>query len=137
MAVPPAFRPCSHLEHPDEFGVEPEAVWTLAASLDEAIRLERAIDQHTQALAVRRWLRRGGHSMADLAKVLDERPETLAAKLRGRRPAPEADLVMWSWLTGTARQHRPLAELISEPDKAVPGALLPRLGPPARRMREY
>lgn len=123
------------LEHPGDFGLEAEVTWLPASSLDEAVRLSRAIDQHTQALAVGRLLRRNKHSIADLAGVIGERPETLAAKLRGRRPAPEGDLVLWSWLTGEARRHRPLAELVKLPRDADPATLLPALAAPAREGR--
>lgn len=112
---------------PNDFGVEAEVTWRPARSLDEAVRLSRAIDQHVQAVAVRRLMRLQGHAVADLARTFGERPETLAAKLCGRRPAPEADLVLWSWMTGASRQHRPLAELVTLPGDADPASLLPVL----------
>lgn len=135
MSLPPSFVPQAMLELPHDFGVEAEVTWRPARSLDEAVRLSRAIDQHAQAVAVSRLLRLQRHSVTDLAGVLGERPETLAAKLRGRRPAPEADLVLWSWLTGASRQHRPLAELVTLPGDADPVSLLPVLPIPARQKR--
>jgi hypothetical protein len=52
------------------------------------------------ALDVNRLLRRGRNCIADLADVLHERRETLAAKLTGRHPAGPADFIVWSWLAG-------------------------------------
>ena len=127
-----SFAPRDHLEHPADFGSEADVTWRYARSLDEAVRLSRAIDQHVQALGVNRLLRRGRHSMTDLATVLGERPETLASKLRGRAPAPEGDLVLWSWMTGTARVHSPLVELVTATEGDGISHLLPELGVPAR-----
>lgn len=133
MPEAPSFTPRALLEHPDDFGLEADATWRFARSLDEAICLNRAIDQHTQALGVGRLLRRRRNSIADLAGAIGQRPETLASKLRGRRPAPEADLVVWSWLTGAARRHPPLGELVQLPGDGDPASLLPELPRPARR----
>mgnify|MGYP001350213375 CR=1 FL=1 len=69
--------------------------------------------------------------MADLSPLA----ETVAAKLRGRRPAPERDLVLWSWMTGSPRTHPPLAELVVSPDGEDASAMLPRMGVPARLRR--
>lgn len=133
VTEPASFVPRSLLEHPDDFGAETDVTWRLAASLDEAIRLARALDQHHLSIAVGRMLRRSGHSMADLATVLGERPETLAGKPRGRRPAPEGDLCMWSWMSGARRTHPPLGELVAV--DGDPSGLLPTLGEPARLRR--
>lgn len=133
MSEPASFVPRDLLDHPTDFGVESEPTWHYAGNLDEALRLSRAIDQHTQALGIDRWLRRGGHSITDLAGKLGERPETLAGKLRGRRPAPERDLILWSWLTGAERSHVPLAELCA--DGLDEAEVIPALGVPARRRR--
>ena len=127
-----SFAPRDHLEQPADFGSEADVTWRYATSLDEAVRLSRAIDQHVQALGINRLLRRGHHSMTDLATVLGERPETLAAKLRGRAPAPEGDLVLWSWMTATPRVHRPVDEIVNLPSGVATGSLLPELGVPAR-----
>ena len=128
-----SFAPRDHLEHPGDFGSEADVTWRYATSLDEAVRLSRAIDQHVQALVVNRLPRRGRHSMTDLATVLGERPATLASKLRGREPAPEGDFVVWSWMTATLRVHRPMDELV-EPRPGDPlTTLLPDLGVPARK----
>lgn len=135
MAEPASFVPRSFLEHPDDFGVDVDVSWRLASSLDEALRLSRAIDQHHLAVSMGRMLRRRRHSMTDLAVAIGERPETVAAKLRGRRPAPERDLVLWSWMTGWPRTHPPLAELVVSPDSEDASALLPRLDLPARLRR--
>ncbi len=132
MAEPASFVPRSFLKHPDDFGVDFEVSWHLARSLDEALRLSRAIDEHHLAVTLGRMLRRRRHSMSDLAAALGERPETVAAKLRGRRPAPERDLLLWSWMTGSPRTHPPLAELVVLPDGQDPSAPLPRLDVPAR-----
>jgi len=132
MTYQSSFAPRDHLDQPADFGSEADATWRLATNLDEAVRLSCAIDQHIQALAVNRLLRRGRHSMADLAAVLGERPEMLADKLRGRAPAPEGDLVVWSWLTATARVHPPLRQLTMVTEGNEPRDLLPELGVPAR-----
>lgn len=132
MTLQTSFAPRDLLTHPADFGRELNVTWRYAKSLDEALRLSRSIDQHVQALGIARLLRRGRYSMTDLAKVLGERPETLADKLRGRAPTPEGDLVLWSWLSGTARVHPPLAELAHVPDGQAPESLLPELGVPAR-----
>ncbi len=126
------FAPRDLLTHPADFGREINVTWRYAKSLDEAVRLSRSIDQHMQSLGIDRMLRRGRYSMSDLAKVLGERPETLAAKLRGRTPAPERDLVLWSWLSETKRVHPPLVELAHAPTGGEPQSLLPALGVPAR-----
>src|SRR5580692_3360453 len=105
MTVRSSFAPRDLLEHPDDFGTESDVVWHFATNLDEAVRLSRSIDQHLQAGGITRLLRRGRHSMTDLARILGERPETVADKLRGRTPAPEWDLVLWSWMTATSRGH--------------------------------
>lgn len=135
MTIRSSFAPRDLLEHTDDFGTEADVVWRYAISLDEAMRLSRSIDQHVRALGVTRLLRRGRHSMSDLAGVLGERPETLADKLRGRAPAPDGDLVLWSWITGTARVHRPLDELVQLPNGASADSVLPVLGVPARQSR--
>ncbi len=127
-----SFAPRDLLTHPADFGREINVTWRYAKSLDEAVRLSRSIDQHMQSLGIDRMLRRGRYSISDLAKVLGERPETLAAKLRGRTPAPEGDLVLWSWLSETKRVHPPLVELAHAPDGERPDSLLPQLGVPAR-----
>ncbi len=126
-----SFAPRDLPEQPVDFGIEADVTWHYARSLDEAIRLSRAIDQHAQVLGINRLLRRGRHSMSDLARALGERPETLADKIRGRAPAPEADLVLWSWMTGTARIHRPLDELAHRASEVASTSLLPVLGVPA------
>ena len=115
-----SFAPRDLLTHPADFGREINVTWRYARSLDEAVRLSRSIDQHMQSLGIDRMLRRGRYSMSDLAKVLGQRPETLAKKLRGRMPAPEGDLVLWSWLSGTPRAHVPLGEIANPPEGKDP-----------------
>lgn len=132
-----SFAPRDHLEQPADFGSEADVTWRYATSLDEAVRLSCAIDQQVQALGVNRLLRRGRHWMTDLATVLGERPETLAAKLRGRAPAPEGDLVLWSWMMETVRVHRPVDELVSLPSGVATSSLLPALGVPARQAAQH
>lgn len=44
-------------------------MWIPARSLDEAVRVARAIDQHAQAMEVNRFLRRGRYSVIDLARA--------------------------------------------------------------------
>jgi len=132
MTQQSSFTPRELLEEPGDFGTEPDVTWKYAANLDQAIRLSRAIDQHVQALGINRLLRRGHHSMTDLASVLGERAETLADKIRGRAPAPERDLVLWSWMTKTPRTHSPLSELVNLPTGVTTASLLPTLGVPAR-----
>lgn len=134
LTAPSSFSPRNLLEHADDFGMEADVVWRYASNLDEALRLSRAIDQHTQALGINRLLRRGRHSMTDLARVLGERSETLAAKLRGRAPAPERDLILWSWMTATPRTHRPISELVRLAPGADTASLLPVLGLSSRRV---
>jgi hypothetical protein len=44
VAEASSFVPRSMLEHPDDFGVESDVTWRFAKSLDEAVRLSRAIE---------------------------------------------------------------------------------------------
>ena len=132
MTLNAAFSPRDCFEIPDDFGREPNMRWIPARNLDEAVRLSRAIDQHLQAVEVNRLLRRGRYSMTDLAKALRERPETLSSKLRGRAPATERDLILWSWLTGGTRAHPPLERIGRGPDGEPGTTFLPDLGTPAR-----
>jgi hypothetical protein len=50
-----------------------------------------------------------------------------------RTPAPDRELVLWSWMTGALRPHRPLAELVHLQSEAAPSPLLLVLGVPARQ----
>lgn len=120
------------LTHPADFGREINVTWKRTTSLDEAIRLGRAIDQHLQSLGMDRKLRRGRYSATGLARALGERPETLVAKLKGRAPAPKSDLVLWAWMSGTSRVQAPLSEIANPPERQRSEALLPNLGEPAR-----
>jgi len=127
-----SFAPLDLLTHPADFGREINVTWRRATSLDEAPRLSRSIDQHLQSLGMDRILRRGRYSVSDLARALVERPESVLDKLRGRAPAPERDLVLWSWMSGTPRVQVPLSEIANPPEGQRPEALLPDLGEPAR-----
>lgn len=125
MTVPPEYVPCDLLEYAADFGIDEDPIWLLASDLAGAVRLSRAIDQHEQARAIARMLRRSGNDVPGLAKELGVRTETLSAKLRGLRPAREKDLITWSWMTGEPRRHRPLSELLDGVDA---GDLLPIIG---------
>lgn len=132
MTLHAAFAPRDCFETPEDFGREPNMKWIPGRNLDEAVRVARAIDQHVLAMEVNRFLRRGHYSVADLAKALMERPETLSAKLRGRAPATERDLILWSWLTGGNRAHPPIERMGRGPDGESGKIFLPGLGTPAR-----
>jgi hypothetical protein len=97
------------------------------------VQLARSIQQHHLAWDLHRERRRGRNSVADVAVVLGQRRETLAAKLSGHRPGGPSDLVLWSWMVGQRSVAvRPIVELVDGDDVA---ALVPRFPLPRGRDR--
>jgi hypothetical protein len=97
------------------FGQQEDVRWELARDLPGALKLARAREQHELALAVHLLLLAGRNSIPDLAETLEQRRESLWAKLTGRWPASEEDLFLWAWLTGEYRRHFRLTDLVSRP----------------------
>lgn len=106
MAVRPSFVPRGLLEGSGYFGEQEDVIWRLATDLPSTIRLARAREQHELAFGMYRLERCRDNSVPDLAEALGQRRESLGAKLSGRSPAQEEDLVFWCWLAGAGAPTR-------------------------------
>ena len=127
MPAKPSFEPRKFLDHPGLFGkVEDVTTWRLAGDLQEAVLLARATEQHALAYVVHLYLLKNDRSIRDFATHLNQRREGLQAKLIGKVPAQEGDLIIWSWMTGEKRRTPMLAGLMRE------GVAVPSLRPLVR-----
>jgi hypothetical protein len=108
MPQRPAFAPRELLENEDDFGIDRDAIWTLATDFEGAIKLARAREQHELACRINELRDAGKNSVHDVAEELGETEDTFWRKLTGRVPAQEEDLIVWGWLTNEDRRtYRP------------------------------
>lgn len=114
-----SFAPRDLLEQGADFGSEADVTWRYVTSLDEAVRLSRAVDQHVQALGVNRLLRRGRHSMTDLThqvvlSVIDSAPAAPLEGWSGSARCGPSDRRCLSVKASAGLLWRRLAEVITQ-----------------------